>query len=128
MTKRLKAKDLSAFCESVITSKNINLPLVARRLGFDFFEQIKPEIENNVDFRAELGRVLELIKYELNQALFDAAMNGRPRNRPAPEIQYIKAVTQVIDSGTLIGVKPTAGQGAEGDGAGFEEHKKRLGL
>jgi len=125
--KKLKARDLQAFCDTLSQSKSINLPMVAATLGLDFFKQIKPEIESNDEFRESLGRTLEILKYELSQRLLEAALNGRPKNRPAPEISYINAIIKIIDSGTLLGVKPMEAQMGE-DSSGFEEHKKRLGL
>lgn len=126
--KQLKARDLKAFCEAVRRERSINLPGVATNLGYDFFKQIKPEIESNEKFREQLSKVLEELKYELTQRVLEAALNGRPKNRPAPEISYIKAITQIIDSGTLLGVKPRDNDGGSDGSDDIEEHKKRLGL
>lgn len=128
--KQLSQKELRTFIERVRsepTEKKINLPHIARMLGYDYAKQVEPKLKEDADFRSELNSVFQELKFELYENLLKGATQGKPRNRPSPEITYINAIIKYIDSGAITGVVKDE-PGPEADVGKIDEHRKRLGL
>ena len=94
---------LIQFVNQVRALGSVDFPDVARGMGFNWFRDIKPELDKNPEFRALLEEVLGEIKYELYQCILKIGKDGKKRNGRDPEITYINAIIKHIDTGALLG-------------------------
>lgn len=122
---------LEKFLLQVEILSSINFPEIAKSQDLNWFKDIKPCIEKQEWFRNRLEELLEGIKFGLVNGLLEVARVGKTKFAPSPEVSYVKAVVEYIDSGVLLGVKPKDVQNAERVERSPEEeaaHRKRLGL
>lgn len=117
---------LSDFVKQVRAAQTVNLPAVARSLNMDWFREVRPELARNPQFLGAMQEVMEEIKYELMQKVLDVGLNGKRRTGKDPEISYVRAIIQFIDSGAPLGqIVDMAGPENNVD---MERHLKRLNL
>lgn len=117
-----KQEKLDKFVEEVRTLRSVDFPLVARRVGLDYFEDIEPEMESP-EFRLRVERALKEIKFELVDKALTVGRTGKDKEL-SPELSYIKQVISYIDSGILFPEKKRD----DVDQEAVNERLRRLGL
>ena len=127
MPKKVTNAQLDHFAKQVKELGSIDFASVAEMLNLNWFKDIRPKLDTDLEFREKMEEVLESMKYELYQKMFKVARDGKGRNGRDPEVSFIKAVIQCIDSGALLG-KAQSDTNAVDSGETTEELRKRMGL
>lgn len=92
------------FIKQLTLLQSINLPQVAKDMGLDWFNELKPEIDKDCKFKSAIEEYLERCRYEMLQKVFTVGMNGKTAGYgKSPEMSYIKEVIKFIDSGVILG-------------------------
>lgn len=93
-----KNSPFSRFLEQIRIGKILHLPRVAESVGLSWYKEIKPKIHADPEFQEAFLEVLEELKFELYDKAFQIALNGKSENVPNPELSYIKAVIELMDT------------------------------
>lgn len=118
---------LDQFVSQVTILESVDFPQIAFTMGLNWFKDLKPLLKTDTEFLQGMQEALETIKYKLYSKLLQVGIEGKGRRGATPEISYIKAIVQCIDSGMLLGQAGSedTDQGFTGD---HNEHLKRLGI
>lgn len=119
----LSDDDLKTFARAVQARLSLDFPEICDELGFSWFQDVRPKLGNTPWFMALMEESLERLKYKLYSKILDCGMNGKKGGGKDPELSYLRAVINYIDSGSLLS-PPAMSEGGEG----LADHRKRLGL
>ena len=99
----LTEKEKRIFLKQLLVSNSINLPAVADMHGICWDTGVKPALEKDSEFRADVQSYLEKCKYTLLQKVFTVATDGVLDGGRKPDLSFIKEICKLIDSGVITG-------------------------
>lgn len=95
---------LDNFLEIVKADGGVNMYKYAIKAGLDW-DDILTELSTNEEFSRSFLSVLQKIKFELLQGVFEVAKSGKKPTKPTAELSYVKAIISFIDGGIFQGKK-----------------------
>lgn len=124
--KKLSDPELRQFLDQALILHEVNFPVLAAKLNFNWFKQIKPRLKEPW-FKSEMEETLECIKFELISKIHTVATKGSKPGEVPPSSAHLKEMIKLIDSGALLGRAMEEKQEALSPEA-EARHKKRLGI
>lgn len=91
------------FLLQVQAERSIAFPSIARAVNLDWFNEVLPYLEANATELTRLQNVLKEMKFELLNNVLKVARDGKVRAGINADVNSVKFIIQMIDSGAVLG-------------------------